>query len=63
MFAVNISLRIALKLTLKQKKKKRLKCDAVASVFSFGPAEAKARLSSEIRENRQHAIELRQEVG
>lgn len=46
-----------------QKVKKRLKCDAVPSVFSFGPAEAKARLSSEIRENRQRAVELRQEVS
>ena len=46
-----------------QKVKRRLKRDAIPSVFSFSPEPKKPRLSSVTRENRRHAEELRQEVG
>ena len=45
------------------KVKKRLKRDAIPSVFSFGPEPKKPRISSENRESRQRAQELRHEVG
>ena len=37
--------------------------DAIPSVFSFGPEPKKPRISSENRESRIRAQELRQEVG
>ena len=43
--------------------KRRLKRDAIPSVFSFGPEPKKPRISSENRESRQRAEELRQEVS
>lgn len=43
--------------------KRRLKRDAIPSVFSFCSEPKKARLSSVTRENRRQAEELRQEVG
>ena len=45
------------------KVKRRLKRDAIPSVFSFGPEPKKPRISSENRESRLRAQELRQEVG
>lgn len=45
------------------KVKRRLKRDAIPSVFSFGPEPKKPRVSSENRESRRRAEELRQEVG
>lgn len=45
------------------KVKRRLKRDAIPSVFSFGPEPKKPRLSSENRESRRQAEELRQQVG
>ena len=45
------------------KVKRRLKHDAIPSVFSFGPEPKKPRITSENRESRQRAEELRQVVG
>lgn len=45
------------------KVKRRLKRDAIPSVFSFGREPKKPRISSENRESRQRAEELRQEVS
>ena len=45
------------------KVKRRLKRDARPSMFSFGPEPKKPRISSENRESRQRAQELRHEVG
>ena len=45
------------------KVKRRLKRDAIPSVFLFGPEPKKPRISSENRESRLRAQELRQEVG
>lgn len=45
------------------KVKRRLKCDAIPSVFSFGPESKKPRISSENRESQQRAQQLRHEVG
>jgi len=45
------------------KVRRRLKRDAIRSVFSFGPEPKKPRISSENRESRQRAEELRQEVS
>ena len=45
------------------KVKRRLKRDAIPSVFSFGPEPKKPRISSENHESRLRAQELRQEVG
>jgi len=45
------------------KVKRCLKRDAIPSVFSFGPEPKKLRISSENRESRQRAEELRQEVS
>ena len=46
----------------KVKVKRRFKCDAIPSVFSLGP-EPKKPVSSENRESRQRAQEIRDEVG
>ena len=45
------------------KVKRRLNRDAIPSVFSFGPEPKKPRISSENRESRQRAEELRDEVS
>ena len=45
------------------KVKRRLKRDAIPSVFSFGLEAKKPRISSENHESRLSAQELRQEVG
>ena len=50
-------------LMLELKVKRRLKRDAIPSVFSFGPELKKPRLSSENCESQRQAEELRREVG
>ena len=51
------------KLLAGQKVKRRLKCDALPSLFSFGPQLKQSRLASEKRAKQRHDQELRQEVS
>ena len=46
-----------------QKVKRRLKRDALPSLFSFGPQPKQTRLASEKRAKQRHDQELRQEVS
>ena len=52
-----------LKAQLMLKVKRRLKRDAIPSVFSFGSEPKKPKITSENREGRLRAQEVRQEVG